>query len=58
MLEAELRATVVAAGFEDFKITWTGSIFEDVPRPSSDALILGTKGINFMAVKPRLPTSP
>lgn len=51
-METELRATVVAAGFEDFEITWKGDIFEDVPRPSQDALYLGTQGINFRARKP------
>lgn len=42
----------MAAGFEGFEITWRGNIFEDVPRPSEDALHFGTKGITFRAHKP------
>jgi hypothetical protein len=41
----------VAAGFEDFEITWRGDIFASAPRPSMDAIAFGTKGISFRARK-------
>jgi hypothetical protein len=50
-LEAELKATVVAAGFVDFEITWQGDVFSDAPQ-SSSAANFGTLGINFRARKP------
>jgi hypothetical protein len=50
-LEAELKATVVAAGFVDFEITWQADVFGDAPQ-SSSAANFGTLGINFRARKP------
>jgi hypothetical protein len=50
-LEAELKATVVAAGFVDFEITWQADIFGGAPQ-SSSAANFGTLGINFRARKP------
>jgi hypothetical protein len=50
-LEAELKATVVAAGFVDFEITWQGDVF-DGAHQSSSAASFGTLGINFRARKP------
>jgi hypothetical protein len=51
-VEAELQATVVAAGFVDFEITWRGDVYKDAPQASS-AEKFGTVGINFRAVKAR-----
>jgi hypothetical protein len=48
---AELEATVVAAGFTEFEITWKGEVFEGAPQASS-ASAFGTVGINFRATKP------
>jgi hypothetical protein len=50
-LEAELEATVVAAGFTDFEITWKAEVFAGAPQASS-ASKFGTVGINFRANKP------
>jgi hypothetical protein len=50
-LEAELKATVVAAGFVDFEITWQADVFSGAPQ-SSSAANFGTLGINFRARKP------
>jgi hypothetical protein len=50
-LEAELKATVVAAGFVDFEITWQADVFGGAPQ-SSSAANFGTLGINFCARKP------
>jgi hypothetical protein len=49
-LEAELKATIVAAGFVDFEITWQGDVFRGAPQ-SSSAASFGTLGINFRARK-------
>jgi hypothetical protein len=43
-------ATVVAAGFVDFKITWRDEVYEGAPQ-SSSAAEFGTVGINFQARK-------
>jgi TusA-related sulfurtransferase len=45
-----LQATVVAAGFVDFEITWRADVFSDAPQ-SSSAASFGTLGINFRARK-------
>jgi len=45
-----LKATVVAAGFVDFEITWQGDVFSGAPQ-SSSAANYGTVGINFRARK-------
>jgi len=50
-LGAELKATVVAAGFVDFEITWQADVFGGAPQ-SSSAANFGTLGINFRARKP------
>lgn len=50
--EAELQATVVAAGFVEFEITWRADIYAGAPQ-SSSATAFGTTGINFRARKPR-----
>ncbi len=49
--EAELEATVVAAGFEGFEITWRKDVFGGAPQAGS-AASFGTLGINFRARKP------
>lgn len=48
----ELRATVVAAGFEGFEITWKENIFAGAARPSPQVEAFGTCGVNFRAAKP------
>jgi arsenite methyltransferase len=50
LLEAELEATVVAAGFVGFEITWRKDVFSDAPQAGS-AEKFGTLGINFRARK-------
>ncbi len=51
LLDAELHAVVVTAGFVDFEITWQGDIYAGAPQESS-AANFGTLGINFHARKP------
>ncbi len=51
-MEAELTATVVAAGFVGFEITWRADVFAGAPQASS-AAAFGTLGINFRARRPR-----
>jgi tRNA 2-thiouridine synthesizing protein A len=50
-LDTELAATVVAAGFVAFEITWRADVFSGAPQ-SSSAAEFGTLGINFRARKP------
>ena len=50
--EGALEATVVAAGFVDFEITWRADVFSGAPR-SSSAGKFGTLGINFLARRAR-----
>ena len=45
-----MKATVVAAGFVEFEITWQGDVFSGAPQQSS-AANFGTLGINFRARK-------
>jgi len=40
------------AGFENFEITWSKTVFDGAPQ-SSSAKAFGTTGINFRARKPR-----
>jgi len=47
-----LTATVVAAGFVGFEITWRADVFGGAPQASSAAQF-GTVGINFRARKAR-----
>lgn len=56
-MEAELRATVVAAGFESFEITWKADIFDGAARPSAAVAAFGTCGVNFRARKPSSPAA-
>jgi len=49
-VESELKATVVAAGFVGFEITWRADVFGGAPQ-SSSAAQFGTVGINFRARK-------
>ena len=42
---------MLAAGFEEFAITWRADVFSGAPQQSSAAKF-GTLGINFQAVKP------
>jgi hypothetical protein len=49
-VESELQATVVAAGFVGFEITWRGDVYAGAPQ-SSSAAKYGTVGINFRARK-------
>lgn len=51
-METELQATVVAAGFAGFEITWRADVFSGAPQASSAAKF-GTLGINFRARKVR-----
>jgi hypothetical protein len=51
LLEAELEATVGAAGFKNFEITWRAKVYAGAPQASSAAKF-GTVGINFRAWKP------
>jgi hypothetical protein len=44
-------ATVVAAGFVAFEVTWRGDVFSGAPQASS-AEQFGTLGVNFRARKP------
>lgn len=44
-------ATVVAAGFVDFEITWRKDVFSGAPQAGSAAKF-DTVGINFRARKP------
>jgi len=50
LLEAELATTVVAAGFDDFAITWRGDVYADAPQHSWAAQF-GTLGITFTATR-------
>ena len=50
LLGTELAATVVAAGFVAFEITWSADVFGGAPQ-SSSAAAFGTRGINFRARK-------
>ena len=47
-----MHATVVAAGFVGFEITWRADVFSGAPQ-SSSAAQFGTVGINFRARKAR-----
>lgn len=49
-MDTELEAKVLAAGFEDFEITWRGDVYAGAPQQSS-AEHFGTLGINFRAKK-------
>ncbi len=51
-MEAALEATVVAAGFEGFEITWKKNVFEGAARPRKEVAAFGTQGVNFQAYKP------
>ena len=51
-MESELQATVVAAGFEGFELTWRKNVFAGAARPSKDAEAFGTRGVTFRAFKP------
>ncbi len=46
-----MQATIEAAGFESFEITWRADVFGGAPQESS-AADFGTKGINFRAFVP------
>lgn len=50
LLETELHAAVVNAGFVGFEITWRADVFGGAPQQSS-AANFGTQGINFRARK-------
>jgi SAM-dependent methyltransferase/TusA-related sulfurtransferase len=50
VLEPELQALVVRAGFVDFEIAWRADVFSGAPQASS-AASFGTLGINFRARK-------
>jgi SAM-dependent methyltransferase/TusA-related sulfurtransferase len=50
LLERELQAAVIEAGFVRFQITWRGDVFSGAPQHSS-AANFGTLGINFRARK-------
>ena len=42
---------MLAAGFQEFAITWRADVFSGAPQQSSAAKF-GTLGINFRAMKP------
>ena len=42
----------MAAGFENFEITWKKDVFDGAARPRKEVAHFGTQGINFSAVKP------
>jgi hypothetical protein len=42
----------VAAGFEEFEITWSENVFEGAARPRPEVEAFGTRGVNFRARKP------
>ena len=42
----------MAAGFEDFEITWQKDVFEGAAVPRKEVAYLGTRGVNFRAYKP------
>jgi len=52
LLDAELKATVIAAGFVEFEIAWRGDVYAGASQ-SSSAAQFGTLGINFRARKAR-----
>ena len=52
MLEAELKAEVIAAGFVNFAIPWRADVFSGAPQAGS-AADYGTLGINVAARKAR-----
>ena len=42
----------MAAGFEEFEITWSEDVFEGAPRPRKEISDFGTRGVDFRARKP------
>lgn len=40
----------MAAGFEDFKVTWRGDVYSGA-KQASNAALLGTLGVDFTARK-------
>lgn len=42
----------MAAGFEEFEITWSENVFEGAARPRPEVEAFGTRGVNFRASKP------
>lgn len=42
----------MAAGFEEFAITWSENVFEGAQRPRPEVEEFGTRGVNFRARKP------
>jgi hypothetical protein len=44
----------VAAGFEEFEITWSEDVFEGAPRQRREIADFGTRGVNFRARRPDL----
>lgn len=42
----------MAAGFEDFEVTWKGNVFEGAARPRKEVETFGTLGVNYRARKP------
>jgi len=42
----------VAAGFEDFELSWKKDVFEGAARPRKEVATFGTCGVNFSARKP------
>lgn len=50
LLETELKATVVAAGFVGFEIVSRVDVYADAPH-SSSAAKFGTQGINLRATR-------
>lgn len=42
----------MAAGFEEFEVTWRKDVFEGAAVPSKEISYFGTRGVNFRAYKP------
>ena len=42
----------MAAGFEDFEVTWRKNVFDGAAVPRKEVTFFGTRGVNFRARKP------
>lgn len=42
----------MAAGFEDFEVTWRKNVFDGAAVPRQEVTFFGTRGVNFRARKP------
>lgn len=44
----------MAAGFEEFEVTWKKNVFEGAAVPRKEVAHFGTRGVNFRARKPEI----